>query len=232
MFILYNIFNLRTPFHVDVFTSFSWSTNICGQKKWIFVPPDQVDFLRDSLRNLPYDVAECKDNDKYIEVIQNSGDAIFVPSGWYHQVWNLENTISINHNWVNGCNIKNMWVSIVENLNAVKKEIEDCKDMDDWICHCQIVLKASHGIDFYTFYDFLHCIAIKRLDVLILKKDEKQFSGFKIGKNHAKFDLIKIYEVLELFINHEDFEFFEFVKDNVKCKPQELLSRIKNYLFK
>ena len=39
------------------------------------------------------------------EVIQETGDVIFVPSGWHHQVHNLEDTISINHNWFNGANI-------------------------------------------------------------------------------------------------------------------------------
>ena len=39
------------------------------------------------------------------EVIQETGDVIFVPSGWHHQVLNLEDTISINHNWFNGANV-------------------------------------------------------------------------------------------------------------------------------
>lgn len=42
-----------------------------------------------------------------IEVIQNAGEALFVPSGWTHTVENLEDTISINHNWLNGVNV--MW---------------------------------------------------------------------------------------------------------------------------
>lgn len=31
--------------------------------------------------------------------------ALFVPSGWHHSVENLEDTLSINHNWINGFNI-------------------------------------------------------------------------------------------------------------------------------
>ena len=30
-----------TPFHADVFRSFSWSANICGRKRWIFFPPGE-----------------------------------------------------------------------------------------------------------------------------------------------------------------------------------------------
>ena len=29
----------RTGFHADVFRSYSWSANICGEKKWIIFPP-------------------------------------------------------------------------------------------------------------------------------------------------------------------------------------------------
>lgn len=43
--------------------------------------------------------------DKAIEVIQGAGEALFVPSGWTHSVENLEDTISINHNWLNGFNV-------------------------------------------------------------------------------------------------------------------------------
>ena len=30
---------------------------------------------------------------------------MFVPSGWYHEVYNMQDTISINHNWLNCCNL-------------------------------------------------------------------------------------------------------------------------------
>ena len=33
--------NSWTPFHADVFGSFSWSANIVGKKRWIFFPPGE-----------------------------------------------------------------------------------------------------------------------------------------------------------------------------------------------
>lgn len=37
---------------------------------------------------------------------QEPHEALFVPSGWYHQVENLDlATVSINHNWFNGTNL-------------------------------------------------------------------------------------------------------------------------------
>lgn len=35
---------------------------------------------------------------RVIEVEQQAGEILFVPSGWYHQVENVTDTISINHN--------------------------------------------------------------------------------------------------------------------------------------
>lgn len=94
----------RTPFHADVFRSYSWSANICGKKRWLFYPPGAEDHLRDTLGNLAYDVTspEIDDLTKYphrrkagepLEVIQEAGQVIFVPSGWHHQVFNLVSTL-------------------------------------------------------------------------------------------------------------------------------------------
>jgi len=91
----------RTPLHADVYSSFSWSVNVCGRKRWLLFPPGEEDCLRDTLGNLAYDAESSelrKNQEQYpqyrnlkysLEVIQEAGEAIFVPSGWHHQVWNL-----------------------------------------------------------------------------------------------------------------------------------------------
>ncbi|GIY93508.1 2-oxoglutarate and iron-dependent oxygenase JMJD4 [Caerostris extrusa] len=66
----------------------------------------------------------------------------FVPSGWYHQVWNIEDTISINHNWFNSCNIHYIWHCLHKSALDVEKELSDCKSADDWENMCQDVLKG------------------------------------------------------------------------------------------
>jgi hypothetical protein len=38
-------------------------------------------------------------DDGLLDFEQAVGEALFVPSSWWHQVLNLEPTLSINHNW-------------------------------------------------------------------------------------------------------------------------------------
>ncbi|KAK3611203.1 hypothetical protein CHS0354_009457 [Potamilus streckersoni] len=176
-----------TPFHADVFHSFSWSANICGRKKWILFPPGEEAFLRNRFGNLAYDVTSSglKDQAQFpnyskltrqIEIIQEPGEIIFVPSGWHHQVFNMEDTISINHNWLNGCNVDMCWEHVKQSLASVKKEIEDCIGMDEWEERCQLILKASAGIDYKDFFKFMNFIAVNRFAMLdrmsLVSKDE------------------------------------------------------------
>ncbi|CAG9771156.1 unnamed protein product [Ceutorhynchus assimilis] len=193
-----------TPLHSDVFGSFSWSVNVCGQKKWLFFPPGEENYLKDSNNILPYDIAEINHSRKCFEVLQNPGEAIFVPSGWYHQVWNMEDTISINHNWVNGCNINLMWQNMKENLNRIKEEIKDCKTMDGFNAHCQLMLKSLFGLNFQGFFDFLVFICKKRLAMMQGEASKVLFHGHSIGTNHIVFDLMQISKVLKDFLGCDD----------------------------
>ncbi len=87
-----------TPFHADVFGSFSWSANVAGRKRWVLFPPGHEGAFKDPLNNLAHDVdqhttanKDAKAVPKKYEVIQESGDVMFVPSMWHHQVKNSPN---------------------------------------------------------------------------------------------------------------------------------------------
>ncbi|CAJ0923015.1 unnamed protein product [Ranitomeya imitator] len=224
-----------TPFHADVFRSYSWSANICGRKKWLLFPPGHEEHLRDCSGRLPYDVTVPLLHDvcpPFLEVIQEAGEIIFVPSGWHHQVYNLEDTISINHNWVNGCNVSVMWGFLQAELSDVKSEISEWKEtMDDWEQHCQVMLKSCAGIDYKEFFTFLRIIAEHRIQVLrdghetnVLQRPHVMAPGLR----HVQFDLRKIADTLVLLMDNQDFRNLD--TETLHPCPEDLLTELERAL--
>lgn len=103
-----------------------------------------------------------------------------------------------------------MWFSIRKNLAAVKKEISDCRDMEDWHEHCQVMLNASYGLDYKKFCEFVLYIVTVRLKHLQENKDLKVYGDWFIGSNHLKFDLSQAKQILDQLILNEDFIKLEY----------------------
>merc|ERR1712000_424808 len=96
-----------------------------------------------------------KDPENFLKLIQNQGQAVFVPSKYYHQVKNIKNTCSINHNWINGTNLKFVSEHLEEEMIKIKKSISHLEDgMEDFYEHIQKLLKIIVGMDLKDFYDF------------------------------------------------------------------------------
>ncbi|XP_042501675.1 2-oxoglutarate and iron-dependent oxygenase JMJD4 [Macadamia integrifolia] len=154
-----------TPLHADVFRSYSWSANVCGKKKWLFLSPSQCHLVFDSnLKSSVYDIfgdvldAKFPDFKKaiWLECTQEQNEIIFVPSGWYHQVHNLEDTISINHNWFNAYNLSWVWELLVKDYREAREYIEDIRDIcDDFEGLCQRNLAANTGMNYSDFFIFI-----------------------------------------------------------------------------
>ncbi|XP_055916738.1 2-oxoglutarate and iron-dependent oxygenase JMJD4 homolog [Eupeodes corollae] len=201
-----------TPFHADVFGSYSWSTNIAGRKKWLLLPPQEEQKLTDSLGNLPFRITEDQLNEKNVKfftIIQTENESIFVPSGWYHQVWNLTDTISINHNWFNACNAPTIWRNLAQCMQRVIHEIEDCRQMDNFEEHCQTMLRASFGINYSDFLNILEHIIAKRLHQSYHNHNNNNieknilFDTFTLSDFHVRYDLAVIADVLEAIKNDD-----------------------------
>ena len=129
-FVYLGIQGTSTPFHKDVYDSYSWSTNVIGRKLWTFWAPD------DEARRQPG-----------VELFQEAGETVFVyvasnkafvfaqpyrlqsPSGWYHAVENLTDCISINHNWCNSVNLPSMYAAICRRIVDVERELEDVRGL-------------------------------------------------------------------------------------------------------
>ncbi|CAI2723864.1 unnamed protein product [Schistosoma spindalis] len=129
-----------TPFHADVYRSFSWSANILGHKRWWIFPPGEERKLLSSNGQIPFDIRSIiKDRTdvKYYLVDQYSGQTVFVPSGWYHQVVNMTDCISINHNWFNATNVSHVWDHLQDQLKAVEVSTKDVSSIPGWHEECQ-----------------------------------------------------------------------------------------------
>lgn len=61
------------------------------------------------------------------DVLQGANEAIFVPSGWHHSVENVEDTLSINHNWLNAYNIHWGWELMKQEHSDATMAIDDCR---------------------------------------------------------------------------------------------------------
>ena len=138
-----------------------------GLKEWIVFPPGQErSLLSDGLDGSEFvnDVSSLIPGDKvysdklqtfehkgkkvsFFRFKQEAQEVVFVPSGWYHQVINLKDTISINHNWFNASNLGQIILNLDKALEQVKNEIQDCKDDPHWSQMCQDLLKASFGMN-------------------------------------------------------------------------------------
>lgn len=51
------------------------------------------------------------------------------PSGWYHQVENLTDCISINHNWCNAVNLPSLYASMCAKVLEVEHALEDVREL-------------------------------------------------------------------------------------------------------
>lgn len=78
-----------TPLHRDVYTSYSWSTNICGRKRWWLFPPKQTHLLfrkggeehletAFDVRHVDPQIYPLFEQASPIIVEQDSGETIFV----------------------------------------------------------------------------------------------------------------------------------------------------------
>ncbi|ETV92387.1 hypothetical protein, variant 2 [Aphanomyces invadans] len=110
-----------TPLHHDVLLSYSWSINICGRKEWLLFPPTETWKLWDrsgrctATNATEFDATQFPHlaTAHHVRVVQGVGEALFVPSGWYHQVQNLDrDTLSVNHNWFNAYSLEQVCIAI------------------------------------------------------------------------------------------------------------------------
>ncbi|KAI4326716.1 hypothetical protein MLD38_032000 [Melastoma candidum] len=196
-----------TPLHADVFRSYSWSANVCGKKRWLFLSPSQHHLVFD--RHMKHSIYDIYDEvsstifpnfekSVWFECIQESGDIIFVPSGWYHQVHNMDDTISINHNWFNGHNLTWIWDLLSRDYDEAKEYIEDIRDIcDDFEGLCQRNLAANTGMNFSDFFTLMARMAFANVSHLfsVLMSNKEEINDLSSVVKHLSFNLSSIRKI-------------------------------------
>ncbi|RHZ20031.1 hypothetical protein DYB26_001839 [Aphanomyces astaci] len=113
-----------TCVHVDPLGTSAWNTLIVGRKRWLAFPPSvdkatvkaKVHVLKgedDEAGNyfcdmLPRMVA-ADPSLEYMEFMQYPGDTVFIPGGWWHAVYNVEDTIAVTQNYCSHANFERVW---------------------------------------------------------------------------------------------------------------------------
>ncbi|ACO64138.1 JmjN/JmjC protein [Micromonas commoda] len=170
-FVYLGVEGTHTPLHADVLRSFSWSVNLAGHKRWLMVPPHRSRHLLDCTGRRHYhDVERWRQSDWNtfptvdmafpLMIIQPPNSALFVPSLWYHQVRNLTDCLSVNHNWFNASNARFSWAMLRDELDDVRAGLPDQDDRGDGVL-CQSLVERKAGADFKTFAGIL-ASAIRR----------------------------------------------------------------------
>lgn len=108
--------------HVDPALTSAWNTLLSGRKRWAMYPPGRVPLgvtvhvnEEDGDVNIETPTSLqwwldfyplLSEEDKPIECTQLPGETIFVPSGWWHCVLNLETTVAVTQNFVDSKNFE------------------------------------------------------------------------------------------------------------------------------
>ncbi|TYZ60099.1 hypothetical protein PybrP1_010045 [[Pythium] brassicae (nom. inval.)] len=108
------------PWHTDPARTSAWNTLVKGRKRWAIYPPDspppgvttaKSGSGREHALNMTsltwylHVYPTLKPHEKPLEVIQEEGETIYVPSGWWHLILNLDTTVAVTQNFVDSHNL-------------------------------------------------------------------------------------------------------------------------------
>jgi histone arginine demethylase JMJD6 len=123
-----------TCVHIDPLATSAWNTVITGQKRWVIFPPhvakrivkgkglvrddeddEAIHYFMNILPRIKRKAQSLSSQPEYknfqcYEFIQNAGETVFIPNGWWHAVLNLTHTVAITQNFASPRNFDAVWL--------------------------------------------------------------------------------------------------------------------------
>ena len=157
-----------------------------GKKRWYLLPPQYTHLLYDTFGQ---NLAPCffdADEETFpnlrlarahlVQVVQNECEVLFVPSGWHHTVENMRDTLSINHNWFNACNLNYAMELLERERHEAAQAICDCRDLcateEEFEALVQRNVAANASMNYADFSLLLLMVAESRANTLETKEEE------------------------------------------------------------
>lgn len=124
-----------TGLHVDPSCTSAWNTLLSGRKRWVLFPPGTegaykellgvqeeysrklsppCKWWREDYERIVKEASDGSGSSSFrgmIECIQEAGETIFVPAGWWHAVLNLDFTVAITANPLPPASLHQAWTS-------------------------------------------------------------------------------------------------------------------------
>lgn len=121
----------KTRLHTDVIRSNSWSAQIAGRKEWKLLDPKYSSLVENEQGICHMQDFEQSESAKELitHIVQYPGQIFYVPANWHHQVLNLDNSLSINHNWVDSSGLNISWQYLTQEHMIAERMIEDIRDL-------------------------------------------------------------------------------------------------------
>jgi histone arginine demethylase JMJD6 len=134
--------------HIDPFKTSAWNILFSGKKRWIMIKEEisqsiiipksklkitsRTLILKQFLANhSPLEYFYCflpmllksLNPSSYVQFIQNPGETVFVPGGWWHAVVNLENSFAFTQNFLSGNNFDKGWEGIMDERRKLGEKL-------------------------------------------------------------------------------------------------------------
>ncbi|XP_078591094.1 uncharacterized protein LOC144870584 [Branchiostoma floridae x Branchiostoma japonicum] len=132
----------RSPLHIDPYNWTGINAVITGRKKWKLFPPGQdqrfyitpdqrCGFPLDCIKyNSPVDAFSPNytrypefQEAEFAEVDQVAGEVLVIPTGWFHQAYNMEETIAVSRQVMNTNSYREVTEEIIKAGNVQRAEL-------------------------------------------------------------------------------------------------------------